>query len=112
MPKLPRIPPPFQPTARYTEERKEAMDKAHEEDFLWPAERDLMHHIVTIHDAAFAWNDAERGRFRPEYFPPIEFPVIPHTPWVQRNIPIPPGIYNEVCALIKKKIAAGVYKPS
>ncbi|KZT20700.1 hypothetical protein NEOLEDRAFT_1075154, partial [Neolentinus lepideus HHB14362 ss-1] len=61
---------------------------------------------------AFAWNDDERGRFKKEFFPPIDFPVLPHTPWIQRNIPIPPGIYPEVCAVIKRKIAAGVYEPS
>ncbi|EPQ49779.1 hypothetical protein GLOTRDRAFT_51612, partial [Gloeophyllum trabeum ATCC 11539] len=59
---------------------------------------------MSKHDQAFAWNDSERGRFRKDFFPPIEFPVLPHTPWIQKNIPIPPGIYNEVCAVIKKKI--------
>ena len=44
--------------------------------------------------------------------PPVEMPVVPHTPWVQRNIPIPPGIYDDVCKLIKKKLDAGVFKPS
>ena len=39
-------------------------------------------------------------------------PIIEHKPWVQRNMPIPPGIYDEVCRLIKTKIAAGVYEPS
>jgi hypothetical protein len=29
-----------------------------------------------------------------------------------RNIPIPPGIYNQVCELIKRKIDAGVFEPS
>ena len=38
-------------------------------------------------------------------------PVIPHMPWVLRNIPIPPGIYNEVCVQLKKKIDAGMFEP-
>ena len=33
-------------------------------------------------------------------------------PWMEKNIPIPPGIYNEVCRVIKTKIDAGVYEPS
>jgi hypothetical protein len=33
-------------------------------------------------------------------------------PWVQCNILIPPGIFEEVCEMIKKKIEAGVYGPS
>jgi hypothetical protein len=39
-------------------------------------------------------------------------PVVPHTPWVQRNIPIPPGLYEELCKLVKQKIDAGVFEPS
>ncbi len=34
------------------------------------------------------------------------------TPWVQKNIPIPLGIFEEVCKIICTKIQAGVYKPS
>ena len=63
-------------------------------------------------EGAFAWNDTERGRFQTDFFPPIDFPVVPHTPWVERNIPIPPGIYDEICRIIRKKLDAGVYEPS
>jgi hypothetical protein len=31
---------------------------------------------------------------------------------MEKNIPILPSIYDQVCAKIKRKIAAGVYKPS
>jgi hypothetical protein len=58
------------------------------------------------------WNENKHGSFRPNFFPPIEFPIIPHTPWVEHNIPIPPSIYKEVCGMLKKKIEAGVYEPS
>ncbi|OBZ76152.1 hypothetical protein A0H81_03901 [Grifola frondosa] len=88
------------------------MDHAHGGDFLWPEERKLLHHFISLHHDAFAWNDSKHGRFRTDFFPSIEFPVIPHKPWVQCNIPIPPSIYDEVCGIIKKKIAAGVYEPS
>jgi hypothetical protein len=54
----------------------------------------------------------KRGSFRPNFFPPINIPVIPHTPFIEKNILIPPGIYEEVCAVIHKKLAAGVYEPS
>ena len=43
MPKLPEHPPEFEPRGRYTLERKEKLDMAHEEGFLWPEERRLMH---------------------------------------------------------------------
>ena len=88
------------------------MDANHPEGFLWPAERELMHHLVKMQEKGFAWEDSERGHFREDFFPPVDIPVIPHTPWVERNIPIPPGLYDEVCRVIKTKIDAGVYEPS
>ena len=42
---------------------------------------------------AFGWDDSERGRFKTEYFPPVDIPIIPHTPWVLKNIPIPPEYF-------------------
>ncbi len=39
-------------------------------------------------------------------------PTIAHKPWAVRNIPIPPGIYDHVCSLLKRKIDAGVFEPS
>jgi len=112
MPALSARPPSFEPVGRYTEERMKKLDAAHPAGFLWDEERKLMHHFMALQNDAFAWHDLERGYFRSDFFPPIEFPVIPHTPWIQKNIPIPPGIYDEVCAIIRKKVMAGVYEPS
>ncbi|CCM06950.1 uncharacterized protein FIBRA_09264 [Fibroporia radiculosa] len=84
---LSKHPPPF----------KQISDKLHGGDFLLSAERELIHHFMLLHNNAFAWTDDERGCFKPAYFPPVEIPVVPHTPWVQQNIPILPGLYNEVC---------------
>ena len=39
-------------------------------------------------------------------------PTIPHKPWKVRNMPIPPGIYDQICELLQKKIKAGVFEPS
>ncbi len=112
IPTLSPTPPPFIPTERYTQERKEYIDSIHNDGFLWPEEMKLMHHFMTVQEKAFTWEDSERGSFRRDFFPPIDIPVIEHTPWVLRNIPIPPGIYAEVCRMIKTKIDAGVYEPS
>ena len=112
MPKLSPNPPDFVPTGRYTEERRNKIEKKHEEDFLLPEERKLMHHFMMEQNLGFAWNDSERGRFREDFFPPIDIPVVPHKPWVLKNIPISPGLYPKVCELIKSKIDAGVYEPS
>ena len=111
LPVLDPNPPVFSPCGRYTQERMEIFDK-NNEGFLLTEERKLLHHFMMMHQDAFAWNDTERGHFREDFFPPIEIPVVPHTPWVQRNIPIPPGLYDEVCLNLQKKIDAGVFEPS
>src|SRR6201996_1396778 len=99
-------------TGRYMAECKEQFDKVHNTGFLLPEERKLVHQFMCLQNGGFAWTNQERGHFREAFFPPIEIPTIPHKPWAQRNIPIPPGIYAEVCRLIKNKIDAGVYEPS
>ncbi len=66
---------------------------------------------MCLQNSAFAWTDSEQGHFHKDFFPPIEIPTILHKPWAQRNIPIPPGIYDKVCKIIKSKIDAGVYEP-
>ena len=101
MPKLLVKPPEFEPTGRYTQEWKEKMDERHKDDFLLEEERKLMHHFMMLQNGGFAWEDQERGRFPENFFPPIDIPVVPHKPWVLKNIPIPPGLYPEVCRIIK-----------
>ena len=44
-------------------------------------------------------------------FPVVEMPVIEHVPWALKNIPIPPGLYDEVCKVIKTKIDAVIRLP-
>ena len=72
--------PDFTPTGRYTEERRKASNVLHGGEFLLLEERRFLHHFMMLHHTAFTWNDTERGRFKEEFFSPIEFPVIPHTP--------------------------------
>lgn len=112
MPPLSPHPPLSVPTGRYTQERKDAMDKLYGGDFLWPDERGLLHQLIMQQNNAFVWNDEERGQFREDFFPPVVIPTIPHRPWVQRNIPIPLGLFDEACAIMRRKEAAGVYEPS
>lgn len=105
--------PPFTPAGRYTQERADEFERRHRQDgFLNDEEVRLLHHFMVLFNDAFAWDDSERGAFKDEYFPPIEFPVVPHTPWVERNIPIPPGIWNEICDIVRQKMRTGVYEPS
>ena len=88
------------------------MDNLHSTDFLWPTKRELLHHFVSLQNEGFAWDDSEHSHFHEDFFPPIKIPVVAHTPWVERNIPILPGIYNEVCRIIHVKMDAGVYERS
>ena len=103
MPELSRNPPDFEPVGRYTQERKEQFDKQHKGDFLLAEERKLLHHFMMQQSYGFAWDDTERGSFREDFFPPIDIPTVPHKPWVLKNIPIPPGLYTEICKNHKVK---------
>ena len=97
IPKLNLRPPDFTATGRYTEEQKAQFDQVHNGAFLLPEERKLVHHFMCLQNGGFAWTDQECGLFCEDFFPLVEIPTILHKPWAQRNIPIPPGIYNEVC---------------
>nr|GAT43393.1 predicted protein [Mycena chlorophos] len=112
MPALKPKPPKYaERRGRYTRERMEDMERRHG-GFLLRQELDLLHDLVFQHQDAFAWTDAERGSFRHDFFPPIEFPLVEHETWVERSIPIPRGQLEEFCRTIKNKIDAGVYEPS
>ena len=65
-----------------------------------------------LHQDGFAWNDTKRGHFCEDFFPPIDMPVVPHKPWVLRNILIPSGIYDDVCEAIHRKLQARTFEPS
>jgi hypothetical protein len=80
--------------------------------FLWPEEERLAQHVLKTNEHALAWTEAECGCFHDDYLSPVKIPTIAHTPWVQKNIPIPTGIMDEVIDLFKQKVAAGVYEPS
>ena len=83
LPVLNPKPPPFTPTSRYTSEHHDVINKAHPPGFLWPAEQDLLHYFMMIHHDAFAWDNSKCSHFHKDFFPPVEIPTIPHTPWQQ-----------------------------
>lgn len=112
LPVLNPNPPEFTPTGRYTAERKEIIDAIHDDGLLEKEERKFLHHFMMETEGCFAWDESERGQFKHEFFPPVDMPVVKHTPWVCSQIPIPPGHFEEFCKNIKSKIDAGVYEPS
>ncbi len=64
IPILPHHPPEFSPGARYTAERKEAMN-VNPDGFLLPDEEKLVHHIIREHEPGFAWRNLRRGSSHP-----------------------------------------------
>lgn len=112
MPVINPIPPEYEAKGRYNDERRDMIDEIHNDGLLEPEERKLMHHFMVEHEKSFAWEESERGQLKHEFFPPVDMPVVEHTPWVCSQIPIPPGHFEEFCKNIKAKIDAGVYEPS
>jgi hypothetical protein len=108
---LPTHPPPFQPGTWYTEERMRTQ-KIDPAGFLWPDEIALAHWILRENEGRLVWDEEEKGSFSSEWFDPIKIPTIDHVLWVLKNIPLPPGIRDEVIRIIKAKISAGTYEPS
>ncbi|EIN11611.1 hypothetical protein PUNSTDRAFT_26252, partial [Punctularia strigosozonata HHB-11173 SS5] len=108
---LPTIPPPFVPGARYTEERRRAQN-IDPSGFLLRDEVGLAHWVLRQNEHALAWDESEKGQFSSDWFDPIKIPTVDHVPWVLKNIPLAPGIRDEVLRIIKSKIAAGTYEPS
>jgi hypothetical protein len=108
---LPMHPPPFEPGTRYTTERSRAQN-IDPSGFLLPEETALAHWILRENESALAWDESEKGSFSGDWFDPIKIPTVDHVPWVLKNIPLPPGIRDEVIRIIKSKIAAGTYEPS
>jgi hypothetical protein len=108
---LPTHPPDFVPGLQYTQEQYEKL-QLNPDGFLWPEEEKLAHHLVREQEECLSWIEEEKGEFRQDFFPPVPIPTVPHTPWVYKNIPIPPGLHDELVKIIHDKIASGAYEPS
>ncbi|EJD36125.1 hypothetical protein AURDEDRAFT_74561, partial [Auricularia subglabra TFB-10046 SS5] len=109
---LPHIgpkPPDVVPTKVMTKERMDGF-KIDESAHLWEEEKRLLKAIIAANEKSFAWKETERGRFRSDYFPPVNLAVLPHVPWTKRHVPIPPSIREGLVELLKEKIKAGVYE--
>jgi len=111
LPPLPTHPPNFTPGERLTQERLDELD-LNADGFLWPEELKLVIHILKVNKLTLAWTEEEKGRFRDEYFAPVKIPVIEHVPWADKNLPIPPGLLEEVIKIFWEKLATGVYEHS
>lgn len=108
---MPLNPPPFEPTTKFTLNRKEEM-KINATNFMWDEEEKLALWVLTKQQDAIAWVPEERGSFDERYFDPIIIPTIKHVPWATKNIPIPLGNYEWIANILKEKVRVGVYEPS
>jgi len=108
---LPTHPPDFTSGSRLTQERLDTLDLNHY-DFLLPDKLKLLTHVLRINEHGLAWTEAEKGRFQDDYVSPIKIPMIEHVPWIQKNIPIPTSILEQVIQIFRDKFAAGVYEHS
>lgn len=109
LPPVPQVPPEFKPGLRLTRERLESLDLA-QRGFLWPEEQRLFAHILRTNEHALAFDESEKGRFCDDYFSPYRIATIPHVPWQDKPIPIPPRIWPKVLGLVKSKLQNGTYK--
>ncbi|KAF8287019.1 hypothetical protein DL93DRAFT_2146843, partial [Clavulina sp. PMI_390] len=115
VPELPHHPPRWQDypySAKVTPERLEIIMKGIEPGFLSEEEKSLLIWVVSQNEAAIAFDDSERGTFKPEFFPDYTMDVVPHTPWQERPITIPEAIKDEVEDLLKKQMESGNLEPS
>lgn len=67
---------------------------------------------MQLHQNAFVFEDSERGTFCEDHFSLYIISYRPHILWAFANIPIPPGLKDQVIKLLKEKMAARVYEPS
>jgi hypothetical protein len=112
LPILSPFPIDFSPTSRYDQASFDIIEKNHPHGFLTAKERRFMHHFMMIHQDRFTWNETQKGLFCKDFFPLVCMLITEHVPWVLWNMPIPPGIYNAILDVVRKKIAAGVYEQS
>ncbi|KDR73892.1 hypothetical protein GALMADRAFT_71306, partial [Galerina marginata CBS 339.88] len=108
---LPVCPPIPTSGERYTDDRRKEIN-VNPDQFLTEEEEKLVHWIIKTNEKAFAWNEMEKGAFREDYFDPIRLPVLPHIPWAEKSIPVPPGLREQLTNILKSKMEAGVYEGS
>ena len=109
LPVLSKNPPEFIPTQHMTLERMKILE-INSTGFLWPEEEKLFQHVMVLNEKALAFEETDHGTLHEDYFSPYIMPTVPHIPWEEKNIPIPPGIKEQVIELLKHKMDAGVYE--
>ncbi|KAI7936690.1 hypothetical protein MJO28_015589 [Puccinia striiformis f. sp. tritici] len=105
------FPPEFVATEKITEERLKVVNFG-PKDFLWIEELKLMKHVIVKRQGAFAFAPEERGLLKHSYGEPYIIPVVPHSPWQQKPIPIAQAIKGKFIELVRERIRTGLYEQS
>ena len=50
------------------------------DQFLWPEEEKLTHHLIKLLEFEFAWTENEKGKFSSDYFDPVVISTVKHIP--------------------------------
>jgi hypothetical protein len=108
---LPMHPPNFIPGLWCTQEQHNKL-QLNPDRFLWPEEEKLVHHLIREQEDCLLWVEDEKGEFWQDFFPPVFIPTIRHMPWVYKNIPILPGLHDELVKIICDKITSSAYELS
>src|SRR5882724_10337040 len=111
LPILTTHPPDFILSEKFTQKCREKMN-INMSGFLWLDEEKLVLFLIKAQEEGIAWDTSEWGNFQKDYFDPVVIPTIEHIPWVEQNISIPLGIYDEVVKILKENIQVGVYERS
>ena len=109
LPVLPFKAPEFVPTQKLTQERMDGLGIEANSD-MTEEEKRLLKYILVLNERSIAFDDPERGTFRRDYFSDYQIPVVEHEPWVDKNIPLPPGNRDKIIKALKEKLDAGVYE--
>lgn len=104
-------PPPFEDGNRVTRKTLDEL-KLFVDGFLSEDEIKIAEHILREREDAIAFDESQKGRFRPDYFSDYVIPTKPHIPWQQKPIPIPKAIREEVSEMFLEKIKNGTYERS
>ncbi|KAI7949114.1 hypothetical protein MJO28_007935 [Puccinia striiformis f. sp. tritici] len=105
------FPPEFKETERITHERLKSVNFG-PPGGLTKDEIKLLLYVIVLREKAIAFTEEERGILKHSYGKPYKIPVIEHTPWQQKPIPVPSAIRADFIELVRKRIKTGLYEQS
>jgi hypothetical protein len=109
LPTVPLVPPPFRDGERVTRKRLDAM-RINSSGFLTAEEVLILEHVLLQNEKTLAFDLSHVGRFKDTYFSDYKMATIPHVPWQEKNIPVPPALFDKINKIIQEKLENGTYE--